>query len=309
MSVSLVTGGAGFIGSHIVQRLVERGDRVVVLDNFSTGKWENLEPVKNDVEVIEGDLRETHRVAQAVKNADMIFHQAAMVSVPLSMEDPQFCFDVNVQGTLNLLDAAAQASVKHVVMASSCAVYGDSSDYPLSESGETMSLSPYAASKRINEVYADLYTRTTKMGVTALRYFNVYGPRQSPESEYAAAVPIFIRLLLKGEAATIYGDGLQTRDFVFVDDVVRANFLASESPDAAGQVFNVCTGNEITIEDLVNLLREIIPDTPKAKFAPPRLGDIYRSLGDPSLAGQQMGFESQTDLLAGLRQTAEWMRQ
>ncbi len=309
MTVSLVTGGAGFIGSHIVQRLLERGDRVVILDNFSTGKWENLESVKDDVEIITGDLRETQRVAQAVRGVEMIFHQAAMVSVPQSMQDPQFCFDVNVQGTLNLLQAASPAGVRQVVLASSCAVYGDSADYPLRESGETMSLSPYAASKRITEVYADLYTRTTDMDVTALRYFNVYGPRQSPDSEYAAAIPIFVRQLLDGKAVKIYGDGLQSRDFVFVDDIVRANFLASESPESAGGVFNVCTGNEITIEALVHVLREIIPNTPAARLVPPRPGDIYRSLGDPSLAGQHMGFESQTDLLDGLRQTVEWMCQ
>lgn len=309
MTVSLVTGGAGFIGSHIVQRLLERGDRVKILDNFSTGKWENLEPLKDDVEIIQGDLRETHRISQAVLDVDIIFHQAAMVSVPLSMEDPQFCFDVNVQGTLNLLEAAAQTRVRQVVMASSCAVYGDSSDYPLSESGETISLSPYAASKRINEVYADMYTRTTNMGVTALRYFNVYGPRQSPDSEYAAAIPIFVTLLLEGKPVNIYGDGLQSRDFVFVDDVVRANFLASESSESAGGVFNVCTGKEITIEELVIVLREIIPNTPEARLVPPRLGDIYRSLGDPSFAGHHMGFETQIDLLVGLRQTVNWMRQ
>jgi len=309
MTRSLVTGGAGFIGSHIVQRLLERGDSVVILDNFSTGKWENLEPVKDDVEIIEGDLREIHRVTQAVRDVDLIFHQAAMVSVLLSMEDPQTCFDVNVQGTLNLLDAAQKANVKQVVLASSCAVYGDSSDYPLQEIGETMSLSPYAASKRINEVYADLYTRTTKMGVTALRYFNIYGPRQAPDSDYAAAIPIFVRLLLKGEAVTIFGDGLQSRDFVFVDDVVRANFLASETPKAAGQVFNVCTGSEITIVDLVNTLRDILPGTPEAKFDPPRPGDIYRSFGDPAFAGQNLSFEAQTGLLDGLKQTVDWMRQ
>ena len=309
MAVSLVTGGAGFIGSHIVRRLLERGDRVVILDNFSSGKWENLEPVKGDVEIIEGDLRETQRVAQAVQDVDLIFHQAAMVSVPQSMEEPQTCFDINVQGTLNLLEAAQQANVKQVVLASSCAVYGDSSDYPLQEMGETMSLSPYAASKRISEVYADLYTRTTKMGVTALRYFNIYGPRQSPDSDYAAAIPIFIRRLLKGEAVTIYGDGLQSRDFVFVDDVVRANFLAAKSAESSGRVFNICTGSEITILELVNTLRDILPDTPETQFAPPRSGDIYRSLGNPALADQYLGFDAQTDLLIGLARTVDWMRQ
>jgi len=309
MARSLVTGGAGFIGSHIVQRLLERGDHVVVLDNFSTGKWENLAHMKDDIDIIEGDLRETQRVAQAVQDVDFVFHQAAMVSVTLSMDAPQTCFDINVQGTVNLMEAARIANVRQVVLASSCAVYGDSSDYPLEETGQPMSLSPYAASKRINEIYADLYTRTTKMGVTALRYFNIYGPRQAPDSDYAAAIPIFVRRLLKGEAVTIFGDGLQSRDFVFVKDVVRANFLASETPEAAGGVFNVCTGSEITIIDLVNNLREIIPGTPEPKFDSPRPGDIYRSLGNPALIDQHLGFEARTDLLDGLKQTIDWMRQ
>ncbi|MBC8507189.1 MAG: NAD-dependent epimerase/dehydratase family protein [Anaerolineales bacterium] len=309
MTVSLVTGGAGFIGSHIVHQLVERGDQVKILDNFSTGKWENLVLIGDDVEIIEGDLREAQQVVHAVKGVDLVFHQAAMVSVPLSMEDPQFCFDVNVKGTLNLLQAAQIANVKQVVMASSCAVYGDSDDYPLAETGETMSLSPYAASKKINEIYADMYTRTSSMGVSALRYFNVYGPRQAPDSDYAAAIPIFINRLLKGEAVTIYGDGLQSRDFVFVDDVVRANLLASEATDASGAVFNVCTGDEITIVDLMNVLQTILPNTPSPNFDPPREGDIYRSLGDPGLIGEKLGFEAKTNLSDGLRQTIKWMRQ
>jgi len=308
MTASLVTGGAGFIGSHIVQKLVERGDQVKILDNFSTGKWENLASVIDEVDVIEADLREVDRVSQAVQGVDLVFHQAAMVSVPLSMKDPTFCFDVNVQGTLSLLQESQKANVKQVVMASSCAVYGDSDDYPLSETGQTMSLSPYAASKKINEVYADLFTRTSSMGVIALRYFNVYGPRQAPDSEYAAAIPIFINRLLKGEAVTIYGDGLQSRDFVFVDDVVRANLLASEAADAEGAVFNVCTGDEITIVDLVNVLQAILPNTPSPKFDPPRDGDIYRSLGDPGQIGEKLGFEAKTNLSDGLRQTVEWMR-
>ena len=309
MTVSLVTGGAGFIGSHIVQKLVERGDQVKILDNFSTGKWENLATVIDEVQVIEADLRQVDLVSQAVSGVDLVFHQAAMVSVPQSMIDPKFCFDVNVGGTLNLLQAAQKANVKQVVLASSCAVYGDSDDYPLSETGQTMSLSPYAASKKIKEVYADMFTRTSEMGVIALRYFNVYGPRQLPDSDYAAAIPIFINRLLKGEVVTIYGDGLQSRDFVFVDDVVRANLLASEAKDAGGAVFNVCTGDEITIVDLVNVLQAIIPDTPSPKFDPPRDGDIYRSLGDPGLIGEKLSFEAKTNLSDGLRQTVDWMCQ
>ena len=308
MTICLVTGGAGFIGSHIVRKLLERGDRVRVLDNFSTGKRENLAEVESSIEIIEADLRDPEQVAKAVNGVEIIFHQAAFVSVPLSVENPQACFDTNVHGIEILLQAAHEAGVRQVVTASSAAVYGESQDYPLRETGETMSLSPYAASKRVNEIYADLYTRTTEMGVTALRYFNVYGPRQSPASDYAAVIPIFIHRLLEGKAATIHGDGLQSRDFVFVEDIAQANLIAADTPQAAGKVINICSGEEITILDILNTLRTIIPDTPEPTYGPSRLGDIYRSVGDPSRAERILQFKPRTELDEGLRQTVDWMR-
>lgn len=308
MATCLVTGGAGFIGSHIVRKLLQRGDHVRVLDNFSTGKRENLAEVESSIEIIEADLRDPEQADKAVAGVEIIFHQAAFVSVPLSVENPQACFDTNVHGVEILLQAAQKADVRRVVLASSAAVYGESQNYPLRETGETMSLSPYAASKRVNEIYADLYTRVTEMGVTALRYFNVYGPRQSPASDYAAVIPIFIHRLLEGEAATIHGDGLQSRDFVFADDVARANLIAADTPQATGEIINICSGSEITILDILNTLREIIPDTPEAEFGPPRPGDIYRSVGDPSRAKRLLDFEPSTSLLDGLRQTVDWMR-
>ncbi len=308
MATCLVTGGAGFIGSHIVRKLLQRGDHVRVLDNFSTGKRENLAEVESSIEIIEADLRDPEQAAKAVAGVEIIFHQAAFVSVPLSVENPQACFDTNVHGVEILLQAAQKADVRRVVMASSAAVYGESQDYPLRETGETMSLSPYAASKRVNEIYADLYTRATEMGVTALRYFNVYGPRQSPASDYAAVIPVFIHRLLEGEAATIHGDGLQSRDFIFADDVARANLIAADTPQATGEIINICSGSETTILDILNTLREIIPDTPEAEFGLPRPGDIYRSVGDPSRAKQLLDFEPSTSLLDGLRQTVDWMR-
>jgi nucleoside-diphosphate-sugar epimerase len=308
MSTSLVTGGAGFIGSHLVRGLLARGDAVRVLDNFSTGRIENLSQLDGSLEIIEADLRDASNVAQAVRGADYVFHHAAFVSVPQSMQEPETCFAVNVRGTLNLLEAACEARVKQVVLASSAAVYGESQALPLKENTPLSVLSPYAASKQVNEVYAGLYTRGFGLPVVALRYFNVYGPRQSPESEYAAAIPIFIRCLLDGRAPTIFGDGEQSRDFIFVGDVVRANMLAAGNPKAAGGVFNICTGDEISILDLVNALSNIIPDAPPPKFGPPRPGDIYRSLGDPGQAADVLEFRPEVGLLDGLTQTVEWMR-
>ncbi|RME07027.1 MAG: SDR family oxidoreductase [Anaerolineae bacterium] len=308
MTVSLVTGGAGFIGSHIVEALLRRGDRVRVLDNFSTGRRENLAAVAGDVEILEGDLRDREAVRRAVQGAELIFHQAAFVSVPLSVADPETCFAVNVRGTFNLLEAARQAGARRVVLASSAAVYGEAEVFPLTEDLPTASLSPYAASKRTNEIYADLYTRLTPMGVTALRYFNVFGPRQSPESDYAAAIPIFIRRMLRGEAPVIYGDGHQSRDFIFVGDVARANLMAADAPAAAGGIFNICSGEEISILDLVATLGRVLPDAPPPRFDAPRPGDIYRSIGSGQRAAEVFGFRPQVSLEEGLRQTVEWMR-
>lgn len=308
MSSGLVTGGAGFIGSHLVRALLERGDRVRVLDNFSTGKRENLLGLGELIEVQEGDLRNPIQVAEAVKGIDFVFHQAAFVSVPLSMLDPQTCFDINVQGTLNVLEAARDGGVQRVVIASSAAVYGEPEILPLTEATRLRPLSPYAASKLVNEVYAGMFTRAYGLPVVALRYFNVYGPHQSPTSDYAAAIPIFIRRLLDGQAPEVFGDGLQRRDFVYVSDIARANLLAAGASQAAGEVFNICTGQEITLLDLLKTLARIIPETPAPRFKPPRPGDIHASLGDPQRAAELLGFSPQIPLLQGLSETVSWLR-
>jgi nucleoside-diphosphate-sugar epimerase len=308
MKAVLVTGGAGFIGSHLVRALLARGDRVRVLDNFSTGKDENLSGLAGPLEILRGDLRDPACVRQAVQEIDTIFHQAAFVSVPKSMQEPQTCFEINVQGTLNLLEGARKANTKQVVLASSAAVYGESQRLPLVEQTDLQTLSPYAASKQVTEIYAGVYARAYGLPVIALRYFNVYGPRQSPDSDYAAAIPIFIRRMLDGEAPTVYGDGYQRRDFVYVKDVVRANLLAAEAPEAAGQAFNVCSGKETSLIDLLEVLAEVLPGSPPPQFAPPRSGDIYRSLGDPSLAVRTLGFTAETSLADGLAETVAWMR-
>jgi UDP-glucose 4-epimerase len=302
----LITGGAGFIGSHITRALLEQGAKVRILDNFSSGKRENLKGL--DVEIVEGDLRDASRVAEAVRGIDIIFHEAAFVSVPESMEKPQECFDVNVSGTSILFEAARKAGVKRAVIASSAAVYGDSTAMPLVEDTPLKQLSPYASSKRIDEKYAELYTNYFGFEVAALRYFNVYGPRQRPDSMYAAAVPIFIRRMLDNKPITIYGDGGQSRDLVNVKDVVQANLLASQHPKAPGQIFNVCTGVETRLLDLLDILYEIFPNAPKHVHAEPRAGDIYRSIGTPKKAMDVLGFKPSVSLADGVYEAVEEMR-
>ena len=308
MTHYLVTGGAGFIGSHLVRTLLDQDADVRVLDNFSTGKRENLSGLGGKLEVLEGDVRDRTIVQDAVRDVDVVFHEAAFVSVPESMEKPQDCFDTNVTATVGLFDAAREAGVKRVVIASSAAVYGESDALPLDEITPTQSLSPYAASKRTGEIYAQLYTQALGLDVVALRYFNVYGPRQRPDSMYAAAVPIFVRRLLDGKSVTVFGDGGQTRDLINVRDVVRANLVASEHPNAPGQIFNICTGQETRILDLLEVLYDLFPDVQQPVFAEPRAGDIYRSVGSAEFIAQTLGFRSEVTLEEGLKETVAWMQ-
>ena len=313
---TLVTGGAGFIGSHIVEELLRGGNTVRVLDNFSSGRRENLEAFRGspgsstrrgDLEILEGDLRDATAVQAAVQDVELVFHLAAFVSVPQSMADPETCFAINVGGTVTLLEASRQSGVRKVVISSSTAVYGDTNVFPTTEETPLLPLSPYALSKQVNELYACFYTRTLGLPVTALRYYNVYGPRQRPDSDYAAAIPIFVRKLVAGEPITIHGDGKQSRDFIFVEDVVRANLLAAES-EAAGEAFNICTGRETDLLTLLEELSEISPRQPEVRFEAPRPGDIYRSVGSPEKAAGVLGFRAETSLAKGLAQTIEWMK-
>lgn len=306
MSVALVTGGAGFIGSHIVEALLARGERVRVLDDFSSGREENL-PRRGALEVLRGDIRDWDTVQQAVRGVDKIFHEAAFVSVPLSLEDPFTCFEINVRGTVNLLEAALRAGVSNVVLASSAAVYGETDAMPLHEDLPAAPLSPYAASKKADEVYAAQYN-ALGLRVVALRYFNVFGPRQRPDSPYAAVVPIFADRFMRGETVTIYGDGGQTRDLIYVGDVARANLLAAEWNGQGPFVFNVCTGQETSLLDLVSTFQTLTGKTLPPQFAPPRPGDIYRSLGRPDRARQWLGFQAETSLESGLRAVLDWMQ-
>jgi len=307
MVKSLVTGGAGFIGSQLVRTLLEDGHKVRVLDNFSTGKRANLEKIQDEIEIIPGDLRDRSVVGEAVQDIDYIFHQAAFVSVPLSMERPYECFEINVGGTVKLLMEAQKSGVRRVLLASSSAVYGDNKEMPLREDAALITLSPYAASKKAAEIYAELYSRVYDLDVISLRYFNVYGPRQSPESDYAAVIPIFSQRLLEKEPPLVYGDGQQSRDFIFVEDVARANVLAAEAESAAGKAVNICTGEEVSIISLLDTLRDLISREPRPRILEARPGDIYRSVGDPDRAQALLEFRAQTSFKEGLKKTVSWM--
>jgi UDP-glucose 4-epimerase len=299
----LVTGGAGFIGSHLVKSLVHRGDTVTVVDNFSTGRAQNLEGI--DVHLVEGDIRDRSLMEETLQDQDVLFHQAAMVSVPESMADPVLCYDVNVNGTLNLLWTAHLAGIRRVVLASSCAVYGDA-EQSLAEDQQLYPLSPYASSKLALEGIASMFNRAYDLPTISLRYFNVFGPFQRPDSPYAAAIPIFIDAMLSGVAPTIFGDGEQTRDFVFVKDIVKANILAAEQDRAISGVFNVGGPGSISINQLVELLRKFIPDAPGTVYDPPRPGDILYSSAEGSHAEAALGYRPEIALEQGLQQTVQW---
>lgn len=300
MTTTLVTGGAGFIGSHIVEALLKRGQRVRVLDNFSTGQAANLAHL-HDVEVVTGDVRDEPLVNSLVREADYVLHLAAVVSVPQSMSDPATTHAVNVEGTLNLLNAARRLGLKRLVLSSSCAVYGDNDDLPLKESSQTRPLSPYAATKLIGEVYCQTYQRAYGVPAVCLRYFNIYGPRQDPNGPYAAAIPKFIQRLNKKQAPIIYGDGTQTRDFVHVGDVVRANLLACEQDAAIGQVFNVTTGRGVSLLELMKELSDLLGVQIQPEFQPERTGDIKHSLGNGDLSAGTLLFTPAMTLREGLR--------
>jgi UDP-glucose 4-epimerase len=308
MKLALVTGGAGFIGSHLVRHLLKNNWNVRVLDNFTSGRRENLNGINLNFEVVEGDIRDERIVNDVVKGVDVIFHEAAFVSVTHSMQLPGECFDVNVRGTENLLQAGRESGVSKMVLASSAAVYGDNDAIPLKEDLPTCPLSPYAASKNVNEIIAGMFTRAYEFDVTSLRYFNAYGPRQNPDSQYAAAIPTFIKRCLEGKPITIYGDGGQTRDLVFVEDVVKANLLAVENNSAPGGVFNICSGQETRLLDLIAEILALFPNAPSPIYSEPRQGDIYRSAGDPTRAQKNLGFIPQTLLSDGLKATVEWMQ-
>ena len=310
MPTYLVTGGAGFIGSHIVDELVHRGERVRVLDNFSTGRPANLAQVREAIELIEGDVRDLATVRAAMRGADYVLHQAALASVPRSVADPLASNEVNVTGTLNVLLAAREVGVRRVVYASSSSVYGDSPQLPKREDMPTQPLSPYAVSKLAGEAYCLAFHQVYGLPVVALRYFNVFGPRQDPTSQYAAVIPRFVTAALRGEPLTVYGDGHQSRDFTYVSNVVEANLLACESDAAVGQVLNASCGERYSLLDLIARLQELLNGAPlQVRHSDPAPGDVRHSQADISRARQLLGYAPRVDFASGLRRTVEWYQQ
>ncbi len=297
----LVTGGAGFIGSHLVDALLELGASVRVLDDLSTGLASNLEHCRDRIEFVEADLRDASAVAGACAEQSLVFHQAALGSVPRSMTDPATTIDVNVGGTANVFSAARDAGVERLVYASSSSVYGDSPHLPKVEGEEGRPLSPYALSKRMNEELAETFADCFEMTLVGLRYFNAYGPRQRPDEPYAAVIPRFFAAALEGRHPVIYGDGEQSRDFTYVGDAVRANLLAATAPDATGSVaVNVAGGRQTSVSDLAQRVLDTVGSTMEPTYQPERPGDVKHSLADLNRVTERLGFAPSVDLEAGL---------
>ncbi|MDL1894834.1 SDR family oxidoreductase [Anaerolineae bacterium CFX7] len=309
MATYLVTGGAGFIGSHIVQELVRQGEIVRVFDNFSTGCRQNLSGLLDALDLIEGDIRDLALVQAAAQGVEYILHQAALPSVPRSIADPITTHQVNVTGTLNVLMAARQANVRRVVYASSSSVYGNSPTLPKREEMPTNPLSPYAVSKLAGENYCRAFYQVYGLPIVALRYFNVFGPHQDPASQYAAVIPKFITAMLRGDRPLIHGDGLQSRDFTYVANVVQANLLACQAEAAVGQVCNAALGGRVSLLELVSRLNQILGKELEPLFDDARTGDVKHSQADVSKLRALTGFVPVTDLQTGLAKTVEWYAQ
>jgi UDP-glucose 4-epimerase len=309
MASYLVTGGAGFIGSNIVRRLVEKGQKVRVYDDFSTGHWRNLEDVKHKVAILEGDVRDRMLLRAAAEGADYVLHLAAMGSVPRSMAEPELCHEINVTGTLNALLAARHVRAKRFVYSSSSAVYGETGTGEKVETQAPAPISPYGAAKLAAEQYTRVFWSAYKVPTVALRYFNVFGPSQDPGSQYAAVFPKFVTSLLDGLPPEIYGDGEQTRDFTFVENVVAANLLACEAQGAEGQVFNVACGDRISLK---RLFEAIAKATGRAEIRPifgsPREGDIRHSLASVRHAKAVLGYHPSVGLEEGVSRTVAWYK-
>jgi UDP-glucose 4-epimerase len=305
---ALVTGGGGFIGCHLVSRLLREGHEVRVLDNFATGRRENLTGLEGEIEVVEGDIQSYERAHTAIRGCELVFHEAALPSVPRSVQDPLTSNAANVIGTLNVLLAARDSEVRRVVFASSSSIYGANRQLPKREDQPTLPISPYAVAKLAGEGYCRAFSEVYGLETVSLRYFNVFGPKQDPRSEYAAVVPKFITALLAGRPPTVHGDGEQTRDFTYVDNVVEANLLAADAEGIAGRTYNVATGRRVSLNELVERLKALTGSELEATHSPPRAGDVRDSLADVTRAERELGYRPEVDFEEGLKRTLDFLR-
>jgi len=308
MTSYLVTGGAGFIGSNLVDELLRRGHRVRVLDNLSTGRPENLAAVRERIDFFNADICNLETIRPCFAGVDYVLHLAALPSVPRSVADPISANRVNIEGTLNVLLAAREAGVKRVVFAASSAAYGDNPILPRVESHEPRPMSPYALTKVAGEYYCQIFTRLYGVEAVALRYFNIFGPRQNPHSQYSGVLSKFIAAYIEGTTPTIFGDGEQSRDFTYIDNVVDATLRACTAPNAPGRAINVGVGGRFTLNQTIALLNQIFGKQVTPRYDPPRSGDVLHSQADISLARQLLGYEPKVPYEQGLRKTVEWYR-
>jgi nucleoside-diphosphate-sugar epimerase len=307
--IALITGGAGFIGSHIAAAFAAAGARVRIIDDLSTGYRENVSEIAGDVDFVEGSVADEAALRRALEDVELVFHEAAIPSVPRSVENPRQTHIASVEATFSLLLAAKEKKVRRIVYAASSSAYGDQPTLPKVESMLPEPLSPYAVAKLVGEHYCQVFTRVYGLETVSLRYFNVFGPRQDPSSQYSGVISRFIAALLGGEQPVIYGDGEQSRDFTYIDNVVDANLKAAESSRAVGQVINIANGERITLNELLGELKSLTdrPDV-VADFREPRAGDVKHSLADISRARDLLGFEPQVDLRTGLQHTIDWWK-
>lgn len=303
---ALITGGAGFIGSHIAELLLQKGHEVVVIDNLFSGHRENLSPIAHQIQFVEGDIRDYSLLEKLCYDCQWIFHEAAVVSVPYSVEHPQETHDVNIQGTLNVLQAARAQKVKRVVFASSAAIYGESPELPKVETMAPAPIAPYGVEKITGEYYLSIFNKLYGVETVALRYFNVFGPRQDPRSPYSGVISIFMDKLLKQQSPTIFGDGEQYRDFVYVANVAQANLLAAEAPQAAGRCYNIGCGRQTSLNELLRILGRLSQQDIHPHYDAPRAGDIRESLADIHLAQEELGHRPHVGVEEGLRYLLEY---
>ena len=309
MARYLVTGGAGFIGSHVVDALVAKGHQVRVLDDLSSGRLENLAGVNDRIEFLEGDIRDRAMIAKAMQGVERIIHEAAWRSVPKSMSNPVGYFDVDTLAVAHLLDQAVKAKVQRAVCVSSSSVYGDTTKFPQAEGDPVHPVSPYGGAKLAGEVVCETYYRAYGLETVALRYFNVFGPRQSLEDDYAVVIPKFIVSLMRGQSPPVYSDGKQSRDFTYVDNVVQATILSSEVPGLGGEVLNIALGEEHTVLDILDELNRIMGLSVAPAFKPPRPGDVRRTLVDPSKTMRLLKWKGSVRFAEGLKRTVAWFRE